>query len=588
MTSASRIMNLVGRDAVVHAVEPRLQVAENQVDDRQVVLGDVWFTALGNGQVLVTVPREGRVALVGVGNDHLRRRIDLRLHESHARLGRAIGDDREPQATGVTSTTARLSFAVLALGLRDALADFDRADHDDLIGDAASLAARASADVGLIDFDVQPRADLAARGRHTAAQLVENLERGLVAGQAELALQLDGGHAGREARDQERGPEPRGERRVCALHDGASGECRVALAALATQDAGAVGESERLGRNAALGAREAIAPSDRFEVASARRIVREHLLKLGERLRELVGHAHRLTASVLIEHAECIQGGAQLATSAFGTGVAFKLLCLRDETLHRIDCHTKRVLLKRTPSAICNAHRTDDPVPRHVSVYRIANTVADQQVAGVERRGEPLHGDLWRDTFDFVDANRASLAVVRERFPRVLVRASARVVSVNAQPIDFIILCARRRENRVDNPLVWLERLRVVALRFCLRRCTRDVDRLGARHNATVCVFTHLRDLSKEDGDGVALATRVGEALPGAQARGSGAAALVGLDRRERFHDFAGGYAGAFDDLVNFDVLHMRHTSYGFVGCQPDKHGPYRLLYARPRNMICV
>ena len=41
-------------NAVVDTDQPRLQVGENQMDDRQVLLGNLWITTLGNSEVLIT------------------------------------------------------------------------------------------------------------------------------------------------------------------------------------------------------------------------------------------------------------------------------------------------------------------------------------------------------------------------------------------------------------------------------------------------------------------------------------------------------------------------------------------------------
>ena len=38
-------------NAVVDTDQPRLQVGENQMDDRQVLLGNLWITTLGNSEV---------------------------------------------------------------------------------------------------------------------------------------------------------------------------------------------------------------------------------------------------------------------------------------------------------------------------------------------------------------------------------------------------------------------------------------------------------------------------------------------------------------------------------------------------------
>ena len=44
-------------NAVVDTDQPRLQVGENQMDDRQVLLGNLWITTLGNSEVLIAALR---------------------------------------------------------------------------------------------------------------------------------------------------------------------------------------------------------------------------------------------------------------------------------------------------------------------------------------------------------------------------------------------------------------------------------------------------------------------------------------------------------------------------------------------------
>lgn len=115
---------------------------------------------------------------------------------------------------------------------------------------------------------------------------MQHFERGFVAGQAELALQLDSGHAGRVAGEQVSAPEPRTKRYARALHYGAGGQCRVFPAFAAPQDAGASGEAERLALFVALRAGKAEAPAGALKIGSARRIVGEHALKVWQRTRE--------------------------------------------------------------------------------------------------------------------------------------------------------------------------------------------------------------------------------------------------------------------------------------------------------------
>ena len=45
-------------NAVVDTDQPRLQVGENQMDDRQVLLGNLWITTLGNSEVLIAALTE--------------------------------------------------------------------------------------------------------------------------------------------------------------------------------------------------------------------------------------------------------------------------------------------------------------------------------------------------------------------------------------------------------------------------------------------------------------------------------------------------------------------------------------------------
>lgn len=56
-------------NAVVDTGQPRLQVGENQMDDRQVLLGNLWITTLGNSKMLIAALTEASIAAPIVGND---------------------------------------------------------------------------------------------------------------------------------------------------------------------------------------------------------------------------------------------------------------------------------------------------------------------------------------------------------------------------------------------------------------------------------------------------------------------------------------------------------------------------------------
>ncbi len=85
-------------NAVVDTDQPRLQVGENQMDDRQVLLGNLWITTLGNSEVLIAALTEASIAAPIVSNDQRSRR-DGALDEPTERLGATVEHDGEPNAT---------------------------------------------------------------------------------------------------------------------------------------------------------------------------------------------------------------------------------------------------------------------------------------------------------------------------------------------------------------------------------------------------------------------------------------------------------------------------------------------------------
>jgi hypothetical protein len=115
--------------------------------------------------MVVTVP--------GVGLD-LRALDDVRDHERHQRRSAPIRHDCEPQPACV-----RLSLVVrLAMDLALATTHLDRADHDRLVVDALTLAARRAADEALVDLDGELCPDGISLGTdHASAELVEHCER---------------------------------------------------------------------------------------------------------------------------------------------------------------------------------------------------------------------------------------------------------------------------------------------------------------------------------------------------------------------------------------------------------------------------
>src|SRR4249920_2114370 len=146
-----------------------------------------------DGEVFVAALGEAGVAAPVVG-DERRARHNGALNEAAERLRAAVRHDGEPNPPGIATT-----LPLVELGARLALANLHSAGDKNLIVDATAFAARPAANPGFIDFDViaGPAADpVLIRAHHPRAELVEDLERCLVARQAKLSPKLHGRHAG--------------------------------------------------------------------------------------------------------------------------------------------------------------------------------------------------------------------------------------------------------------------------------------------------------------------------------------------------------------------------------------------------------
>ena len=64
-------LQMLSTDAVVRAVEPRLEIREDEVNDRQVVLCHVRISAFSDGKVLIAFLGKGCVTLPSVGDYHV-------------------------------------------------------------------------------------------------------------------------------------------------------------------------------------------------------------------------------------------------------------------------------------------------------------------------------------------------------------------------------------------------------------------------------------------------------------------------------------------------------------------------------------
>ena len=146
---------------------------------------------------------------------------------------------------------------------------------------ALAFAARPAADPGLVHLDVRAVvADAVPVGPHHAgAQLVQDAERGLVPGKAELPLELHRRQPGRVAGDKIGRPEPSAQWRVAPLHDGALHQAGLTAARAAGQDARPGHQAGGLADGTTVRARETVGPPDGLEVGGASRIVREQALE---------------------------------------------------------------------------------------------------------------------------------------------------------------------------------------------------------------------------------------------------------------------------------------------------------------------
>lgn len=189
------------------------------------------------------------------------------LNETAQRLGASVGQQGKPDAPGVT-TGLPLVEAITTFPL----AHLDGAGHQHLVVNATTLAAGTAANPDFIGLDVfsgLPADPVLIRTHHAGTQLVEDLERGFVARQPKLSLELNGRRARRLAGDQVGRPEPYRERRVRTLHDRSGRETRVAVAMAATENAGAIREAIRLIDRPTRSADKSLAPSCALQIGRA-------------------------------------------------------------------------------------------------------------------------------------------------------------------------------------------------------------------------------------------------------------------------------------------------------------------------------
>src|SRR3984893_10847349 len=263
--------------------QPRLEISEDEMDDGQELLGYFGIATFGNGVVIVAAfPQAGVTA--PIVRDDQRPGSDGAIDKPTKRFGATVSGNCQPNAPRIAPILSHV-----LRGSRLPMAHLNGAGDQNLVVNASAFAACPTADPGFVHLDMLVRAATDAilvRADHSGAQFVKDLKGCLVTREPELPLELDGRHAGGLAGDQVGGPEPRGQRRVAALHDRADSQSCLTSAFAACQNAGAGRNAERFACHTTVRTDEAVSPARLFEVFSAGSIVREEPLKLRQRLRK--------------------------------------------------------------------------------------------------------------------------------------------------------------------------------------------------------------------------------------------------------------------------------------------------------------
>ena len=282
-------------DAMVGSRKPCLQISEDEVDDRQMLFGNMGIAAFGDGDVIVATLGEAGISTPVISDDLCAGR-NRSLNKAAKRLRATVRDNGEPDTTGVPP-----ALALVELGPRLSLADLNGRGDKDFIVDAPAFSACSPSDIAVIDFDVL--AGIAAYpipiwAHHAGAELMENLEGRLVTGDAQLPLKLHGRHARRLTGHQIGSPEPDIQRRMRTFHHRPHRQPRVSPALAASKDTGATWKSKGIAHRRTIRADESVAPTQFQQVPCAGFVVREKPLERwkGARERKIVAlmnvHAH--------------------------------------------------------------------------------------------------------------------------------------------------------------------------------------------------------------------------------------------------------------------------------------------------------
>ena len=191
-------LKMLAADTVVDAVDPRFKIGEDQMDDRQKVLGNLWVCTLGNGKVFIPPLAEAGIS-TPIVSDGQRPRSDGALNEPTKRVGAPVGHYGEPDTPGIAPV-----FSLVLRSSRFPVTHLNGTSDENLVVDTSAFPASPSTNPCLVYLNMLPRlaADTILIGpHHASAELVENAEGRLIARQAKLPLKLDRRDAGRLAGD---------------------------------------------------------------------------------------------------------------------------------------------------------------------------------------------------------------------------------------------------------------------------------------------------------------------------------------------------------------------------------------------------
>jgi hypothetical protein len=252
------------------------------MDHGHEIVGYLRIAALGNGLMVVAALAQSGVAAPIVCDDE-RPWSNIVLNKSTERTGTSIWGDGEPNAPSVSASLP------LVLGSAwFAVTNFDRTGNEDFVMDSPTFAPSPAADVCFVSLDLLVRfaADaVLIRTHHASSQLVEDAKGCLVARQPELPLKLNGGYSRGMAYDQVGRPEPNIQRRVAALHDGASQKAGLTTTCSALQYARPLNDTKRLRNDSTVWAHETVSPARVTNKISCG-IIREKSLEFGKGFRE--------------------------------------------------------------------------------------------------------------------------------------------------------------------------------------------------------------------------------------------------------------------------------------------------------------